>query len=351
MLSPGVQAAQEGYGRVVRVRVALVAALALAVAGGFLLDLGTGPSDLTLTTALRGLLDPDSLRPSQLVIVREVRLPAALLALLVGGALALAGAEMQTILNNPLASPFTLGVSAAATLGAALAIVLGMHLPGAAAGWVVPVNAFLFALGSVLLLQGLGRLRGGDPETLVLFGIALVFAFNALVGLVQFLSSEQALQQLVFWSLGSLGRADRNAVLALGGVLLVTFPFSYRARWAMTALRMGEERARSAGVSVGRLRSGALLRISLLAATSVAFVGTIGFVGLVGPHLGRLLVGEDHRFFLPASALSGALVLSLASTTSKVVAPGAVIPVGIVTALVGVPAFLALVVARGRPRR
>ncbi len=336
----------DAYAALYRRRLALLAAMLVATAVALTLDVATGPSDLPVADALRGLLDPGALSPAQAFIVRDVRLPAALTALLVGAALSLSGAEMQTILNNPLASPFTLGVSAAATLGAALAIALGIAIPGVPEAWLVSANAFAFALASVFLLQALGRMRGTGPETLVLFGIALVFAFNALVGLIQFLSSQQALQQLVFWSLGSLGAANWTSAGVLALVVTLVFPFSYAARWKMTALTMGDERARAFGVAVDRLRFASLVRISLLAAVAVAFAGTIGFVGLVGPHLARLLVGEDHRFLLPASALAGALVLSLASTASKLVVPGAVLPLGIVTSLVGVPAFLALVVGR-----
>lgn len=334
------------YGAALRRRLALVVVLAVGAALAFCLDLVTGPSSLGAVEVMRSLFDPEALPATQNFIVQEVRLPAAIAALLVGASLSLAGAEMQTILNNPLASPFTLGVSAAATLGAALAIALGLALPGVPSSWVVSANAFVFAFGSVLLLQSLARLRGSGAHDLVLFGIALVFAFNAMVGLIQYISSEQALQQIVFWSLGSLGGADWGGVRMLGVAMLVTVPFSWRARWRMTALRMGDERARSFGVEVGRLRFAALLRVSLLAATSVALAGTIGFIGLVGPHLARLLVGDDHRFLLPASALAGALVLSLASTTSKALVPGAVVPLGIVTSLIGVPAFLALVIGR-----
>jgi iron complex transport system permease protein len=212
--------------------------------------------------------------------------------------------------------------------------------------WIVSVNAFVFAFGSVLLLQALSRLRGTGPETLVLIGIALVFTCNALVALIQFIASQEALQQLVFWSMGSLSRGnwDKLGVLAL--VLLVVTPLTLMASWQMTALRLGEDRAMSFGVNVGRLRFLSLLRVSLLAATSVAFVGTIGFIGLVGPHIARLLVGEDHRLLLPASMIAGALVLSLSSVASKLLVPGAVMPVGIVTALVGVPFFVVLIFMR-----
>ncbi|MCW4456498.1 iron ABC transporter permease [Flavobacterium sp. MXW15] len=334
------------YRRIVARRVAIVAGLALLCVAAFALDLVTGPSALTPAQVLGGLLSPDSLTPPQAAIVWQVRLPYAVMAVLVGAALSLAGAEMQTILNNPLASPFTLGVSSAASFGAALAIVVGIGVPFLPADWMVPINAFLCAFGSVLLLQLMARRRSAGVETVVLLGIALVFAFNALVAFVQFVSSQEALQQLVFWSMGSLSRATWGNTGVLGVALLLVVPFSLRAAGRLTSLRLGEDRARSFGVDVGRLRFLALLRVSVLAATSVAFVGTIGFIGLVGPHVARLLLGEDHRFLLPASLLSGALIMSLASVASKVLVPGVLMPVGIVTAIVGVPVFLFLIFRR-----
>ena len=335
------------YRRTLARRTAIVAALALACLCGFALDLITGPSSMTAGQVLRGLLSPDSLTPAQSAIVWHVRLPYAVMALLVGAALSLAGAEMQTILNNPLASPFTLGVSSAASFGASLAIVLGVGLPFIPRDWLVSLNAFVFAFGSVLLLQMMSRTRGAGVETLVLFGIALVFAFNALVALVQFVSSQEALQQLVFWTMGSLSRATWGNVAVLAAVLAAVTPFSIGAARAMTALRLGEDRARSFGVDVARLRFLSLLRVSLLASTAVAFVGAIGFIGLVGPHIARMLLGEDHRFLLPASLLTGALIMSLASAASKVLAPGVLMPVGIVTAMIGVPIFLLLIFRTG----
>jgi iron complex transport system permease protein len=299
---------------------------------------------------LAGLFSPDSLTASQHAIVWQVRLPLSLMALLVGAALALAGAEMQTVLNNPLASPFTLGVSSAASFGASLAIVLGLGLPMVADDWLISLNAFIFAFGSVLLLQAMGRIRAAGLETLVLFGIALVFAFNALTALIQYLSSQEALQELVFWTMGSLTRATWSHVSALAVVIAVVAPLSLLSSRALTALRLGEDRAMSFGVDVARLRFLSLLRVSVLAATAVAFVGSVGFIGLVGPHIARLLVGEDHRFYLPASLFSGALIMSLASALSKVLAPGAIMPIGIVTAMIGVPAFLVLIFRSGGRR-
>ncbi|MFD2675822.1 FecCD family ABC transporter permease [Camelimonas lactis] len=333
------------YGARLRRRALLVGGLGALAVLGLLLDMMTGPAGLTAAQIWAALTWGDAERAVQ-VIVWQVRLPVALMAVCVGAALSLAGAEMQTILDNPLASPFTLGVSAAASFGAALAIILGLGLSFAPAGVAVSVNAFLFAFGSVLLLQALARRAGGGQEALVLCGIALVFTFNALLALVQFLGTADALQQFVFWSMGSLARADMRAVVAMGAVIAVTLPFSLAASWRMTALRLGSERAASFGINVGRLRFLSLLRASLLASTAVAFVGVIGFVGLVGPHIARMLIGEDHRFFLPASALTGAVVMSFASIVSKMATPGVVLPVGLVTSLIGLPVFLALILRR-----
>ena len=336
----------DAYRRTLRRRTLTVATLALLCALAFALDISTGPSQLPLRDVWNGLFAPERLTAPQLTIIRDVRLPYALMAILVGASLSLAGAEMQTILNNPLASPFTLGVSSAASFGAALAIVLGLSLPFVPGDWMVPINAFVFAFGSVLMLELLARTRAAGVEGVVLFGIALVFTFNALVALVQFVASQEALSQLVFWSMGSLGRATWSNLGVLALVVAIVVPFSMRAALAMTALRLGEDRARSFGIDVRRLRFASLLRISALAATSVAFVGTIGFIGLVGPHIARLLLGEDHRFLLPASMLTGALIMSLASVVSKVLVPGVLLPVGIVTSMIGVPVFLLLILRR-----
>lgn len=340
--------ASHNYRRLLARRSALILAMLLALVASVLVDLATGPSGMGLSALVDGLLHPAQLSSTDRVIIWNVRLPYALMAVLVGGALALAGAEMQAILDNPLASPFTLGVSSAAALGASLVIVFHLSIAGLSGNTMVSVMAFVFACASVFLLQAMSRMRGSGVETLVLFGIALVFSCNALVALLQLMATEDVLQQLVFWSLGSVARAswDKLGILAL--VLVVIMPLSFAAAPRMTLLRMGEDRARSFGVDVRRLRLFSLLRISLLSATAVAFVGTIGFVGLVAPHIARLLVGEDQRFLLPAATLIGALLLSLSSIASKLIMPGVIVPVGIVTALVGVPVFVVLVFKRGR---
>jgi len=324
-------------------RIIVVVALGIISVFAFLLDLVTGPSSLTAGQVLQELWQRGTLSVPQSTIVWELRLPQAAMAFLVGAALSLSGAEMQTMLNNLLASPFTLGVSSAASFGAALAIIMGVSLPFISGDWMVPLNAFLCAFGSILLLEAISRRRAAGTNTVVLFGIALVFTFNALVAFIQFVSSQEALQQLIFWSMGSLSRANWVSVYAMLAVLLLMFPFSMHAAHSMTVLRLGEDRARSFGVNVARLRFMSLLRISLLSGTAVAFVGTIGFIGLVGPHIARLMLGEDHRFLLPASLLTGGLIMSLASALSKILVPGVLLPVGIVTSIIGVPIFVILI--------
>ncbi|CAI0982366.1 FecCD family ABC transporter permease [Serratia proteamaculans] len=331
------------YHHILRHRLLMMGVLALAILGSLLLDFTLGPSGLSLSSLWQTLIDPATADAGTRVIVWDIRLPYALMAVVVGFALGLAGAEMQTILNNPLASPFTLGVSSAAAFGAALAIVLGIGVPGIPDQWFISANAFVFALFAALMLDGITRWTRVATSGVVLFGIALVFTFNALVSMMQFIASEDTLQGLVFWTMGSLARASWDKLGILLGVFAVLLPLSMMSSWKLTALRLGEDRAVSFGIDVRRLRLTTLLRISILSALAVAFVGPIGFIGLVAPHIARMIFGEDHRFYLPASALIGALVLSMASVVSKNLIPGIIIPVGIVTSLVGVPFFLSII--------
>lgn len=332
-----------GYRKQFTKRVLLLFALLVATIVSFCFDIAIGPSTMDFSQVIKTIFNKESADLATQVIVWEVRMPYSIMALLVGAALSIAGCEMQTIMNNAMASPFTLGVSAASSFGAALAIIIGVSLPGVDGEWMVMANAFLFAFGATMLLQTLSSLRGAGPEGLVLFGIALVFTFNAFTGILQYMASAEALQQFIFWSLGSLTKANWESIRILVILMLIIIPFSLASAWKLTALRLGEDSARTFGVNVGRLRFMALLRVSILTAGSVSFVGTIGFIGLVGPHIAKLLVGEDHRFSLPASILSGALIMSLASIASKAIIHGAIVPVGIVTSLIGVPVFIILI--------
>ncbi|MBP5858411.1 iron ABC transporter permease [Marivibrio halodurans] len=330
------------FTRIKRRRVHLAFALALGLIAVFLLDLSAGPAALGLGDIVRGLFDPGSLELRDRIILWDVRLPDALIALAVGAALGLAGVETQTILDNPLASPFTLGVSSAAVLGASVAIVLAPSIPAVPDHAILPALALLFALASGGFVLLVVRVSEGSRETVVLFGIALVFLCNALTAGFHMVAEAEAVQQIVFWTIGNLTKAGWAEVAMVFACVAVILPFSLRHVWLLTLLRGGEAHARSMGIDIARLRTMVILRSSVLAAFAVCFVGAIGFIGLVAPHLARLMFGEDHRLLVPGAALCGALVLSAASYLSKALVPGIIIPVGILTAVVGVPVLLLL---------
>ena len=327
-------------------RVLLVLLAALALCTTILIDIITGPADLSFLRTLHVIVDPSVATVKEEVIIWDLRMPVALMAVVVGAMLGVAGAEMQTILNNPLADPFTLGLSSAASFGAALAIVLGFSVIPNVGGLLVTVNAFVLSLFASLALFAFTRLRGVTPEAMILVGIAMLFTCNALLAFLQYGASELQLAQLIFWQLGSLARATWAKVGICVVVLLIVLPYFLSRSWALTALRMGEDKAAALGVNVSLLRLMVLAGVSLLSAVAVSFVGAIAFVGLVGPHIARIIVGEDQRGFLPLSALAGALILSGTSIASKAITPGIVYPIGMITSLIGIPFFVSLILSQ-----
>lgn len=344
-----VLAAREVYRSAIKHRTVYVVGIAVVCALAFLLNIMVGSSWLTpsqvLTEIVSATSGSDSLEAS---IVWRIRLPVAVMALLVAAALGVAGVQMQTILNNPLASPFTLGVSAGASFGATLAIALGFGVLPFAGSYLIAANAFVFALVTCMAIYFLSVLLKASIETIVLAGIALMFLFQALLGLLQYFASAEELQAAVFWTFGSLARSTWPKVSIVAVVVVVTIPLLMRKAWALTALRLGDDEAESLGIDAQRLRLQTFIIVSLLTAVAVSFVGTIGFIGLVSPHIARMLVGEDQRFLIPLSGLVGMAMLSVASVVSKVVIPGVLMPIGIVTSLIGIPFFLFLIMRRGR---
>lgn len=317
--------------------------LGVMLAFSLLLDISNGPGNFSLLSIFESLFKSQSINARLDIIIWDIRLPTALLAVLVGAMLGLSGALIQTILNNPLAEPFTLGISSAASFGAALAIVIGAQYTFINGALLITLCAFIFSIATACILYFFTRLRGASSQTLVLVGIALLFTFNALLSLLQFTATDTQLTQIVFWMMGSLSRASWLNVTICTIVLALILPLFIFRSWSLTALRMGDDKAEALGVNVKRLRIEVLAGASLLAATTVSFVGVVGFVGLVGPHIARMLVGEDQRLFLPVAALCGALLMSATSLISKIISPGMIYPIGIITALVGVPFFISLV--------
>ena len=328
-------------------RLLIIAVLIFCALVAFIVSTVVGPVNISVGDVIVGIFRPETLDRQSYTVIWKLRLPMSVMALLVGMALSVAGAQMQTILGNPLAEPFTLGISAAAALGGASSIVFGLiFLPNAQLN--IALIAWFAAMTASLVIVLASLFRGASAETMILLGIGLVFLFQALLALIQYKASTEALQQIVFWILGSLTRASwiGNGILAV--VLVCCLPIFMGLSWQLTALRLGDARARAMGVNVTRLRVIVLIVVSLLAATSVAFSGIIGFVGLVGPHVARMLVGEDQRYFIPASLASGALMMSTAHAVSLIITPGLAIPIGIVTSLVGVPFFIFIIMTRKR---
>lgn len=329
-----------------RRRVTTIVLFVAILLGSFIFDIMTGPSMLNASKVLYALLEfiglPFQVEPSTQIIVTNLRLPIALMAIVVGGALGVGGAEMQTLLNNSMASPYTLGMAAAAGFGAALMLYIGSL--GLNSDYAVPIGAFVCCMLSACFLFALASMRHISSGQLILAGIALLFLFQSLLSLVQFISSPELSQQILFWLFGSLSKSTWSNLAIVTAVVIGGTYFLLQDAWKLTSLRLGEERAKSVGVNVARLRLKTLFIVALMTATVTSFVGIIGFIGIVAPNIAKILVGEDQRFFLPLSFLIGAFLLSTASVLSKIIVPGALFPIGIVTAIIGVPFFFWLII-------
>ena len=268
-------------------------------------------------------------------VVRELRLPRALAAFACGGLLALAGALMQVLLRNPLADPYVLGISGGASVGALSAMLVGLPL------LLVNGGAFAGALAATLLVFGLARGDGSWTQTrLLLTGVIVAAGCGAAVALILSIAPENKLRGMLFWLMGDLSHAASPwpalAMLALG--LLAALPFSRD----LNLLARGDLTARALGVPVARLRGGVYVLAALATAAAVTTTGSVGFVGLIVPHLVRLSVGNDQRVLLPAAALAGGALLTLADTLARTIVAPQQLPVGVLTALIGVPVFLYL---------
>lgn len=273
-------------------------------------------------------------------IVINIRLPRILLAATVGAGLAVAGVVMQGIFRNPMASPSILGISSGAAFGASLAIVLGASFVSGA--FAIPAMAFVFCIGTMLLVYGLSRSGGYVPvETLLLAGVAVGALFSALVSFMQFIAGEK-LASVVFWLLGGFGQASWDqVVVALPLIAIGSFLIMFYSR-ELNAMTIGEDHATSLGVDTQRTMLILIIVISIVVAAAVSFAGVIGFVGLIVPHIIRIIIGPDHRILIPASILGGAALLVITDALARTLMAPLEIPVGIITAMLGAPFFIYL---------
>ncbi|MDX1609989.1 MAG: iron ABC transporter permease [Halofilum sp. (in: g-proteobacteria)] len=322
-----------------RTLIPVLAAIALA---GVLLALGVGSVPVApgeVWAALTGTGEGTAVR-----IVTELRLPRTLAGFIVGGLLALAGALMQVLLRNPLAEPYVLGISGGAAVGALTSILFGLG-----AFW-MSANAFAGALGTMLLVFAVAHGRGGwTPTRLLLTGVVIAAGWGAVISFLLAVSPDRNLRGMLYWLMGDLAHADLPGFSAL--VLGVGLAAALAIARPLNLLGRGDLQARALGVAVGPLRIGVYVLASMLTAAAVTVGGSIGFVGLIVPHAVRLVAGPDHRLLLPASVLAGGTLLVLADTLARILIAPQQLPVGVLTAMIGVPIFLVLLHrgTRGRP--
>ena len=273
------------------------------------------------------------------VVIRNIRLPRVIAALVCGWGLSISGLTIQSLLKNPLGSPSTLGISHGAAFGAALSIV-------AFGGKVFSVTMFAFggamtATFVILLLSGLKKL---SPETIILAGVALSALFSSATILIQYLATETELAMVVFWTFGDVARSSWHEILILSVSVAAASIFLTALRWDLNALSSGEETAKGLGVNVEKIRIAGMIAAAIISALATAFHGIIAFIGLIAPHMAKRLVGDDHGMLIPFSAVIGALLLLISDTLGRVFIGSGALPVGVITSFFGAPIFLYLLI-------
>ena len=307
-----------------------------------------GPMNISLSDSLRGLTGSGSdLAPHIQLVINEIRLPRTILCMFIGAILAICGVVMQGLFRNPLAEPGIIGVSAGAALGGAFAIVVfadfSQNYPTLMNLAALPFFAFLGGAITTVLVYWLGTNKFGTSVTIMLLaGVAISALSGAAIGFMNFIADDQMLRDLTLWSMGSLAGANWSGI-GLAAVTLISLMFWFQKKaMSLNALLLGESEAKHLGVPVQKLKRQLILLSAVGVGITVSISGAIGFIGLVIPHLGRMLAGPDHRTLLPISALMGALLLTAADMFARVVVAPAELPVGIVTALIGAPFFIYL---------
>lgn len=318
------------------------------------ISLAMGSVRVPIFSVMYQVFQPENLRPdaydTNLYILTQVRLPRIILCTLTGTALGISGSVMQTLFRNPLASPYTMGVSSGASFGAALAMVLGVGIfqkNFLFTGYsLVAVNAFLMGMVSLLIVSAVAKVSRGDMSVLILVGTAVNSLFSAGVSILKYLSGAEALKNLESWLMGGFWGANWKAVWILIPFLVFSLFFLMRMAWDFNAMNAGEETASTMGVPVKWLRRLSLLMVTLISSITIAFSGVIGFIGLIAPHAARSMAGTDNRYLLPASGMMGAIILLISDTVSRTILSPKEIPVGIITALLGVPFFIYILSCR-----
>ena len=339
------------YKKHVKSRLIFILSIIILLLLVIVLSLVSGSVDISLKEI--GKLISGTGSAFNLQIILNIRLPRIVGGIMAGTALAVSGAVIQSLLRNPLASPFTLGISGAAAFGAAFAvIVLGAGSSYTGSNDVIHINlpalvtcsAFTWSLVSVFVILALSKYRGATPEIIILSGIIISSLFAAGISAMQYFADSVQLASIIFWTFGDLGRGMWRDSLILAIILIPLLLYFYRQSWNYKSLQSGDEHAKSLGVNVIRVRLSGMVAASLATAVVVSFFGIIAFVGLVVPHIIRRIIGNDEQFLVPASALFGGMFLLLSDTLARTVIAPVILPVGILTSFMGAPLFLFLLV-------
>ena len=277
-------------------------------------------------------------------VIWDLRLPTVVVGIIAGAALSVCGVAMQSILKNPLADPYTTGVSSGAGFGATLAIVAGATI--ADSEYAIVANAFLFSLIPTAVIMLITKLRGASPTTMIMAGVAVMYVFNAASTLMKLWGDPNSLAAILEWQVGSIGGISWSSVPLMFVATVAGVAAIQLLSRKLNVLSAGDDGAKALGIDVNRLRMAIMLVVALLAATIVSFTGLIGFVGLIAPHMVRIIIGADNRYLVPISAVLGAVILLAAEIAGKVLLSPAVIPVGVLTSFLGGPVFLWLLLRR-----
>ena len=333
------------YGHYAHRKYLMIAAGILIAATVFFIDLFFSIPYISPSVLFEEFIHPGGTSVMH-VILWDLQMPTVIAGIVCGAAFGLAGAIMQTLLNNPLASPYTLGISAGAGFGASLTMVVGLGGLSILGTYMVPAGAFIFAMLATGGIFVVAKAKGFSADVMVLAGIGLVFLFQALQSLMQYLASPDALSGIVFWTFGSLNGIEWDEVAMIFALFVIAFILIYRKCWALTAMRLGDRRAEALGIDTQGMRKWMFVLVALMTSTCVAFVGCIGFIGIVGPHVARMILGEDQRYLLPMSCVCGAIILVLADILCGTITSGREYPIGIFTSIVGVPFFFYLLMKK-----
>ncbi|MBL4901655.1 iron ABC transporter permease [Desulfotalea psychrophila] len=342
------------YSKHIRAKVAFLLLALLVTVILLVFSIGTGPVSISATDVISTLFGHTVSKQIDLILW-NIRLSQAIAAVVAGAGLAICGAVMQAVLRNPLGSPFTLGISHAAAFGAAFSVMILDYGTMASSNvgavtlnspYLTTAIAFAFSMVAAFVIIGVSRLRQATPEIMVLTGVALGSLFTAGTMFLQYFADDIQLAAMVFWTFGDVARASWQDVLIISIVTIAAFLWFTVNRWNFNAIEAGDETARGLGVKVEQVRIIGMLISSLVTAVIVSLLGIIGFIGLVCPHIVRRIIGDDYRFLLPGSCIVGGALLVAADTAARLILAPNVLPVSILTAFLGAPIFIWLIVRR-----